>query len=94
MRGENGRGPYDDDDDNNEDWTRQQRGSNMTNSCNCRLSFDGSLSERGHVLKIRTLAPLKESAKLEEGRHLSDKSLEWIKLFTYEIKGAFKPQND
>ena len=66
MREEDGRGPYDDDnDDDDEDWTRQQRGSNLMSNCNRRLSFEGSVSERGQVLEIRTHASLDKVAQFE-----------------------------
>ena len=97
VRRQYGRGPDDDDgddDDEEEDWTVQQRGSNSTNNCNRRLSFDGTVSEQRQVLEIRTHAPLEKITEFEGRRYRSDEALEWIKTFTYEMKGACIPQND
>ena len=43
---------------------------------------------------IRTHAPLENISKFEGRRYRPDESLEWIKTFTYEMKGMCKPQND
>ena len=95
TRGEDGRGPYDnEDDDDDEDWTGQQRGSHPTNNCNSRLSLEGSVSARGQVLEIRTHAPLEKIAKFEGRRYRSYESLECIKTFPYDMKGTRKLQND
>ena len=66
IRAEDGRGLYDNEDDDDENWTRQQRGRTSTNSCNRRLSFDRSFRKRGQVLEIRTHAPLEKMPSLKE----------------------------
>ena len=68
LRKEDVRGPNDDDDDkdDDEDWTRQQSGINLTNNCNRRLSFDGSVSERGRVLERRTQSPQEKIVSVNE----------------------------
>ncbi|GMF59227.1 unnamed protein product [Phytophthora fragariaefolia] len=58
-----------------------------------RLSLDDAERDRGHYLEVRSHASLDKIAEFEGKRYRSDDSLQWLKRFIYEMKGARMPQD-
>ena len=59
-----------------------QEADERSNSLNRQLSYGDDESERGHVMKIRTHAPLEKIIRFEVDRFRSYDALQWIKSFT------------
>ncbi|GMF50452.1 unnamed protein product [Phytophthora fragariaefolia] len=58
-----------------------------------RLSLDDAERDRGQYLEVRSHASLDKIAEFEGKRYRSDDSLQWLKRFIYEMKGARMPQD-
>ncbi|GMF59262.1 unnamed protein product [Phytophthora fragariaefolia] len=58
-----------------------------------RLSLDDAKRDRGHYLEVRSHASLDKIAEFEGKRYRSDDSLQWLKVFIYEMKGTRMPQD-
>ncbi|KAE9273460.1 hypothetical protein PR003_g29903, partial [Phytophthora rubi] len=57
------------------------------------LSLEDSDKNRSNVLEVRTHAPLDKIEVFEGKRNRSEDSLQWLKLFIYEMKGTRMPND-
>ncbi|KAE9266798.1 hypothetical protein PR003_g31993 [Phytophthora rubi] len=57
------------------------------------LSLEDPDMSRSNVLEVRTHAPLDKIAAFEGKRNRSEDSLQWLKRFIYEVKGARMPND-
>ncbi|GMF17651.1 unnamed protein product [Phytophthora fragariaefolia] len=58
-----------------------------------RLSYDEAERDNSQYLELRSHFSLDKVAEFEDKRYRSDASLQWLKRFIYEMKGARMPQN-